>query len=54
MSRAIRMRLIITSVFSPLVAPKLLVKYSIDIMELITDVEKAAKETKLLINCGEY
>ncbi len=41
----------IIPVFSPLVVPKVLLKYSIDIMELITDVENAAKETKLLINC---
>jgi hypothetical protein len=51
MSKVIRMRTIITPVFIPLVVPKVLLKYSMDNIELITEVEKAAKETKLLINC---
>ena len=54
MSRAMSIIETIIPVLSPLVVPKVLVKYSIDIIELITDVEKAAKETKLLISCGGY
>ena len=54
MSKTIRIRIIITPVFIRLVVPKVLLKYSIDSMELITEVEKAAKETKLLINCEGY
>ena len=54
MSREIRVIIIIIPALSPVVVPKVLLKYSIDIIELITDVEKAAKETKLLINCGGY
>jgi len=44
----------ITPVFSPAVVLKVLEKYSMDTMEVITDVEKAAKETKLLISCDGY
>ena len=51
--RAIRtMLIIIPALTTPEVTPKVDVKYSIDIIELITDVEKAAKETKLLKICG--
>jgi hypothetical protein len=53
-SRTIRTIINITPVLIPLVVPKVLLKYSMDSMELITDVEKAAKETKLLINCDGY
>ena len=45
---------IIIPVLSPLVVPKVSVKYSVVIIELITEEEKAAKETKLLISCGGY
>ena len=54
MNRVIRIKQIIIPVLNPLSVSKVLVKYSIDIIELITDVEKAAKETKLLIDCDGY
>jgi hypothetical protein len=40
--------------FIPLVVPKVASKYCIDTRELITEVEKAASETRLLIICGGY
>ncbi len=52
MRRTIRITLIIIPALKVLAVPKVLLKYSVVIMALITDVEKAAKETKLLINCG--
>ena len=45
---------IIIPIFRPPLVAKVLVKYSADIMELITEVENAANEMKLLISCGGY